>query len=280
MEALLGQEVIAVLISLLYSIWDGTRSSCFRLLSRLILVGRENKIGLSPAYTSQSNRLGIEARGVYLASSPRQREADTGARILVFLFMSLSRQAEKKAYIQKLTDLLGRRLATMKGMLGKLMSGENDPENGAGTRLPLSHGLTHALRLMVEHIQASSPYSSSSSSSSSSTSLENDEAYGKMASVFCQAIQVSLTVVADVKEGSVVDGMDEELALSQETRGNATPLNVNTGAIGANGTFSSVKEEAEKDQHKKRLAIQRIVVSCKFADVLRRPCCALLLINL
>ena len=70
-----------------------------------------------------------------------------------------------------------------------------------------------------------------------------------------------MTVVANVKAGTLIDGMDEDLVaqsdeMSEQT---GTPLNVNTGAIGANGTFSSINA-TRKEEHDKRIAIQRIVV--------------------
>jgi hypothetical protein len=249
-EALLGQEVIAALISLLFSMWDGTRSTSFRFLSRAVLIGRMHEVELPTTFTSQSNFQGMEARAVHLASSPRQREADTGARILAFLYLSLSKESKRSAYMEKIVDLLERRLSTMKSMLARLLSGKADSDTGGGTKLPLSHGLTHSLCLMVEHADAKQ--------------MDSVEQYEQMTSVLCQALQISLTVVADVKEGSLIDGMDEDLVANTDLKSDrtksGTPLNVNTGAIGANGTFSSVKA-ADTDQHTERLAIQRVVVS-------------------
>ena len=65
-EALLSREAVSALVSLLHSTWDGTRSAAFRLLSRLVVVGQANNLPIAPEYTSIPNRLGMEARGVYL----------------------------------------------------------------------------------------------------------------------------------------------------------------------------------------------------------------------
>jgi len=268
LKALLSREAIATMISLFSSIWDGTRSSSYRLLSRLIVVGHTNKIELADDYTSKGSRQGMLARGVYLASSPRQREADTGARILSFLYFSVYSANERSAYLNKLVDLVRGRLKNMRAMLANLLTGENDSnESVDGTMLPLAHGLIHSLRLITDHIEMESRQQNDGRSEvrGSHATLE------KMAEIFCQAIQVSLAVVADVKDGEALDGMDEDLLADGDRQSN-TPLNVNTGAIGANGTFSSI-QTSEKDEQDQRIAIQRVVVSCcrKCLESLARP---------
>lgn len=257
-EALLENEVVAALFSLLHSMWDGIRSSALHLLFRLILAAQANKLGVAPELLSARNRRGMEARAIYLASSPRQREADTGARILAFLTASLGEESDREKYMDKYIALLEERLAAMKEMLGVLLLGKLGSRSGGGTRLPLAHGIIHSLRLIVEHNAVVSTHSQTLLSANMNGS------YKKMAAMFCWAIQISLSVVADIKEGSLIDGMDENFVMSNETVGDsvesATPLNVNTGAIGANGTFSSVKV-ADSDQQTRRIAVQRVVVS-------------------
>jgi hypothetical protein len=85
-----------------------------------------------------------------------------------------------------------------------------------------------------------------------------------MIEVYCKSIQLSLAVVADVRDGEMIEGMDDQIALrgdeSKASKANdsrSTPLNVNTGAIGANGTFTKLTNS----ETERRLAIQRIVVS-------------------
>jgi len=260
-ESLLSREAIAALLSLLHSIWDGTRSASFRLISRLVLTGQSHQIALGPEYTSSSNRSGMEVRAVYLASSPRQRESDTGARLLAFLYLSLSNRDERGLFLAKLANLLETRLTMMKGVLAALIRGEM--ERKAGAELALSHGLVQALRLIIESDITASNYFEQY------PSPESHETYTHLATIFCRAINISLTVVADLKEGETVDGMDEDLIVKggdrDDRQNNGTPLNVNTGCIGANGTFSSVIS-SEKDEQENRIATQRVVVSPNTPD--------------
>ena len=260
LEALLSREPISTLMSLMSSVWDGTRSASFCLLSRLVVVGHTNKLQISENYTSSEARIGMEARGAYLASSPRQREADTGARILAFLYFTLpTGTTDRRLYLAKLVSLLKSRLGSMKERLAALLSGSIDPHvTGGGLTLPLAHGLIHALRLIIQHIKMEFKHSKTQ------YLADYHEICEDMAGTFCQAIQVSLTIVADVKDGEVIDGMDEDLVSSDtgSSQQSSTPLNVNTGAIGANGTFSSVNTSKEEEQGK-RIAIQRVVVSMR-----------------
>ena len=74
---------------------------------------------------------------------------------------------------------------------------------------------------------------------------------------FCRAIKISLAVVADVKDGEKLDGLDDEIDIATPSE-NSKAI-VNPSALGANGIFSSVncftlEEEA------RRLTSQRIVV--------------------
>jgi hypothetical protein len=82
-----------------------------------------------------------------------------------------------------------------------------------------------------------------------------------MTEIYIQALQLSLSIVADIRDGESVDGIDEDglLMSSVVPSKDPTPLNVNTGAIGANGTFSSVARKNGKES-KSRLSMQRIVV--------------------
>ena len=257
LEALASKEGLGALFALLHSAWDGSRSSSFRFLSRLVLVAQATGIQLAPEYTGTSVRSGMMARGVYLASSPRQRESDTGARILAFLNFSLFADNERWANLENLIELLDARLISMKTLLTALLSGQVDPSEG-GTRLPLAHGLIQALQLVLEQMEVSPQEGESEMDARKQAMLE------RLAEIFCVAIQVSLAVVADVNDGSIIEGMDEDMisAISggRDTAGDGTPLNVNTGAIGANGTFSSV-HATEEHEHMRRIAIQRIVVS-------------------
>lgn len=257
LEALLSKEGLASPFALLHSVWDGSRSSSFRFLSRLVVVAQANELDIAPEYSSASVRNSMMARAVYLASSPRQRESDTGARVLAFLNLSLVNDDERWAHLGSLIDILDSRLTSMKDLLSSLLTGQIDASDG-GSRLPLAHGLIQSLQLVLEHMERFSQ------------KAEDDDArwklelFQRMGQIFCRAIQVSLAVVADIKEGSMIEGMDEDMiaATGGESEKEGTPLNVNTGAIGANGTFSTINPTKE-DEHRRRIATQRIVVSRK-----------------
>jgi hypothetical protein len=110
------------------------------------------------------------------------------------------------------------------------------------------------------------------------------DAYMKVAAVASRAIQTSLSIVADIKKDSEDedegDVGDEEMVVETPSASEgpmedkatnlATPLNVNTGAIGANAVYSSIKagnEEAKKE----RYALQRVIVGCKSHFLISEP---------
>lgn len=247
-RAIFRRELFASLFSLLHSSWDSSRSGAFRLLSGLFSLAWTFDLSLPVEYTDKSARIAMESRGVFLASSPRQREADTGARILSLLYLSLSTLSERMQYMEKLVSLLEHRVSTMKNKLATILTDDSDILGGG--ELPLAHGIIHSLRLIAE---ARDP-------------LEEDdpvrkEIFGRMAKVFCRAIAVSLSVVADLREGEGVEGMDEDLAFgtTYNAGSDSKAVKVNPGAIGANGIFSSVRRTSG-DGEARRIASQRIVI--------------------
>jgi hypothetical protein len=265
LRALLHREVIAALFALLHSIWDNTRSVAFRFLSKLVIAGQSKMLLLPSEYHATIERTALQARGVYLASSPRQREADTGARILAFLYMSLDSESDRDQYLSSLVDLLQSRLSSMRDKLNAVLEGsariENSEDGGDGQDLPLAHGIIHAVRLAIDHHRILKRHRGTSSN------YVNSTLYEKMIKIFSEAIQLSLSVVADVRDGEMIEGMDSEIPLGSDatkSKGSnnqrSIPLNVNTGAIGANGILSKLSSSDEQ-QAKNKLAMQRIVVS-------------------
>jgi hypothetical protein len=261
LSALLDREIFAALFALLHSVWDNTRAVAFRFLTKLVIAGQSQNVELPIEYSSDENRKFMQARAIYLASSPRQREADTGARMLAFLYISLPSGEERSSYLAHLLGRLEYRLSAMADALGSVLSGApctNSTKDGRD--LPLAHGIIHATRLAIEHNRTMRKHRCKSSGD------VNDGLYKRMIGEFCKAIQLSLAVVADVREGEVVDGVDADVlvgtseALNKTGTSATTPLNVNTGAIGANGTVSSFKS-TDGQESDRRLAVQRVVVS-------------------
>jgi hypothetical protein len=249
LKALARRDVLSSLFGLLHSVWDNTREMTFQYLIKMVVACQSRKLALAAEYCDQNQRRHLLARGVYLASSPRQRESDTGARILCFLYASLPGRAEKDSFLATLVDISMDRVSSMKSTLNDItIFGKSaSTKNRDGSCLPLAHGLIHAIRLCIEHDKTSRRLCSATPNNANINLNES------MIEVFCKALQLSLSVVADVRDGETVDGIDEE-AFSD-----STPLNVNTGAIGANGTFSSVSA-TNTEETQARLAMQRVVV--------------------
>lgn len=255
LNAFFVPEVFGCLYSLLFSIWDGTRALAFRLLSKLVVAGQVNKISLPVDFVNKDAWDSLKARGVYLASSPRQREADTGSRILAFLYFVLDDPNDRVDYIQSLIALLKIRLQDMKDQLRQILDGqEKDIATEKASSLPLAHGIIRAISLTVEHGKLDSVHGTEHSMA------DHSNIYHQLLEILIEAIQVSLAVVADVREGETVEGVDVDMDfVHRKDKGSSVPLNVNTGAIGANGTFSSVSTRDDAEVAR-RLAVQRVVV--------------------
>lgn len=248
-KALLSREVFASLFSLLHSPWDHARSSAFCMLASFVHLGGMSCLQLPQEYISCNAKAKMESRGVFLASSPRQREADTGARILAFLYHSLSAGDEKVALLSRLVDMLEYRLVAMKRKLTAILADDSDILSGQ--QLPLAHGIIHTLRLVIED----GKFPLDSDGVISEGALLG--IFDRMVSHFCQAIRASLAIVADVSDGEILEGMDE--ALGTGTSRNKPSKSINPGAIGANGIFSSIKRSTIEDDSRLQ-ASQRIII--------------------
>lgn len=253
LRALVRRDVLSSLFALLHSIWDGTRAVTFKYLTKLVVASQSRQVALAKEYSDENERKSILARGIYLASSPRQRESDTGARMLGFLYASTPGRAEKDLFLGRIVNLSMDRVSSMKYTLNDILMGNSASTDGSC--LPLAHGLVHATRLCIKHDESERRLLSMTSKE---TNVNLNES---MIDVFCKALQLSLSVVADIRDGETIDGIDEEtlFATNSAQEADSTPLNVNTGAIGANGTFSSVSA-TDTEEAKARLAMQRVVV--------------------
>lgn len=175
-----------------------------------------------------------------------------GSRVLALIGALYETEQERIQHNADILAILDERLHIMAGVLGaapltsKVASVESgdSPLLGDGSKMPMAHGLMMALRLTVE---------------SNSIALgKNDLFYESFAAFCCRAIQMSLAVVADVTDSTTL-GVENPLDSASTTR-IGTPLNVNTGAIGANAGFSSIIE-TDEDETLRCLAYQRIIVS-------------------
>lgn len=248
--SMVSTEVISSLFSLLNSMWDHTRATAFTSLCQLVELAHVRDISVSSGYSSDECANFLQNRAIYLASSPRQREADTGARMLAFINTLFASREERHVHIEKLATILSERLELMEDVLGINPASVTDSRQENGTQLPMAHGLIHALRLSVEI-----PFISLS---------ESDSFYDHISLICCRAIQISLAVVADLKEGATLneDGMFEDELIDETAtpKLSRAPLNVNTGAVGANAVFSSI-QKTDENESIQRFAFQRVIVS-------------------
>jgi hypothetical protein len=141
-----------------------------------------------------------------------------------------------------------------------------------GRKLPLAHGLLQGLRLIVEYTafaRRKQPFVHSSLSPNDPIADSESSLYSKMIHICCRSIEVSLAVVADLKspeseaeDPCSSDKNENELIDISNLRNKAgvAPLNINTGAIGANSS-STTTMVTDKEDNAKRVTTQRVVVS-------------------
>lgn len=111
---------------------------------------------------------------------------------------------------------------------------------------PLCHGIIQCIKLILQNDDIIRRVDDN----------HNRSLFEHISTCFYDSIRVSLSIVADLKDGEVLEGTDEQLVLNCVTKRNDV---INPGAIGANGLFSSVTRLNENEKLK-RLASQRMVV--------------------
>ena len=244
---ILSETVMTTLFSLLHSQWDGTRATVYQIFLNAMDYGRS--LGLSPVpfLTSPPLVQLMESRGIHLASSPRQRESDAGARILAILCLSRQTQRERHAYLQRLSIKLKDRVNMMETSLV-----HDDKNRDPMNRLPLAHGLLQTVRLILDDASRSQILIESESS-----------LYFELMASCVRSIEISLVVVADIKENEIPLESQESWKRIRSEKCTNVPLNVNTGAIGANGNFTSI-QKVDHSEITNRLVTQRIVMGSWF----------------
>lgn len=259
MVSVLSDDVIATLSTMMHSLWDNTRTSAYGVLLDTLDYAKENDLALPLVLTNAESLKLFQARAFHLASSPRQREADTGARMISFLCSTRKTRDDKFAFLKELSRILQNRIIMMQSSLGIY----NDNECLGSTQsdrleMPLAHGLIQAVRLIVERTKFGDV--------PNATLL-----YESLTRICFQAIEVSLVVVADIKEdnkGSEEDGWKN----TRVKHGKNVPLNVNTGAICANATFTNLDPADDKDKNK-HLLKQRVIMGTWL--LIKEACAAL-----
>jgi Putative death-receptor fusion protein (DUF2428) len=230
-------DVFSTLFGLLHSAWDSTRSEAYRLLASLIGVGRSRSLSFPTEYSLADNGP-LERRAVFLASSPRQREADTGAKMLAVLYWARSSWDLRLCYLRRITRMFEERLDMVRAFLADVVA----DSSGNVDSLPLAHGLAQALALMLAF----------NDEGGDNCSGQTAALRSEMTKHFCGAIKIALSVVADYNVEEIGENTDEFGPIG-------CPDIVNPGAIGANGTFASLNAGTLAETNR-RLSSQRIVI--------------------
>ena len=243
---LTSPTVVGSLLSLLHSSsWEGSKAKAFEILSSLIIMARHERLSLPERFFESSSLSRTEESALKLASSPRPREADTGARVLAILGLSRESFRQRMQFVEHLVKLLEERLKELKIALGFVLKPDIDIR--LGREVPLVHGIIRALRLIIESRAFEIPRCASL------LILDN------LSKTLCNAMQVSLAVVGDVRDGENLEGTEDDCVMVALTGDDPTKGKINPGAIGANGIFSSIKR-VDEIEYERRLASQRIIV--------------------
>lgn len=221
MSSLLKDEVTSCLITLLHSIWDSTREKAYDLMCQIITYAKKNSLDLPDMVSSGGNQRLLKSRGFHLASSPRQRESDTGSRLLAIICIAMPVETQF-AFLQNLTEVTEARLGMMEHSLGVVSGAEDQIDlQNENEAMPLAHGLLQCLSLIVEKV--------------SIISLKDAPVlFERLVRLCYRAIEMSLVVVADMKDDDSPDDLSKSGYRWMSARAKGTPLNVNTGALGAN----------------------------------------------
>lgn len=232
MVSILSDDVIATLEIMMHSLWDNTRSSAYGVLLDTLDYAKKNELTLPLVFVNAVSIKLFQSRAFHLASSPRQREADTGARMISVLCATQTTRENELDFLKELSRTVQSRVIMMQSSLGIC----NDDNTGLSSiddnrlGLPLAHGLIQAIRLIVERVEFGNV-------------PDADKLYESMTRICFQAIELSLVVVADIKENDTdAPSEGDSWKNARAKLGKNVPLNINTGAIGANAAFDSDKK--------------------------------------
>jgi hypothetical protein len=256
---LVSTDVLCTLLSLLHSMWDATRESSFTCICRIIDIAQEEDLKLPENLIAHESLKSLQARATHLSSSPRQREADTGAKLLTILCLILPSRQEQIVYFDELSTFMGKRLELMANSLGVTLNPGNEKDKCASNviekQLPLAHGFVQALRLIIE-------------SKMLEVGTDTCNSFTRLAKLCCRAIEISLVVVADIDDQNLenenISASSHRWQSIRAKKSGSTPMNINTGALGANASFAS-SMPVDDEEMLDRLSIQRIMVSSIFS---------------
>lgn len=241
--ALLKFEVFQSLMNTINSDWDRVRQTSYRILKCLVDIAQASRIELPSFLILSLHRKHALEQSIKEALSPKPREADAGSRHLAILFHSLmDSKVDKIALFRNILDLLACRLTEVKKFLTL-----DHRDDETVIRLPMCHGLVKATRLIMEN----------DNNFRGNLDDSTDHLVTNAITLFIQAIQYCLAIIADVRDVDRLEGMD---GVELDLLGSAmNKRSINPGAIGANGVFSSIHRVSE-NEHRRRLNSQKIVM--------------------
>lgn len=240
-KSFMCDEVFLAFASLIHSMWDSTRAGAYKLLRKLIHHAFVENIDLPDVLRLEKTRASLWDRGYHLAGSPRERESDSGAIMLSILYIS-SPHEDRPHFLERLVEVADQRVSDMEESLLVIIGKRESTDVVDGRNLPLAHGLIQSLRMCVKEAKQMFPAV---------------EVSVKAITELCKrSLEISLSVVSDVDKGNLNGDNSGETG---EHRVSA-PLNVNTGALGANGAFATI-DAKDAEEEMLRSSMQRVVVS-------------------
>jgi hypothetical protein len=259
------QHLVYRIISLLFlvnSTWDTTRSTSFELICDITCWALERDALLPLPLSSDRERRSLFFRAVHLASSPRQREADSGAKMLGLLYISSTTASARNDFFRTLLSLTADRLEMFGAALANfaspnLVNAKRSPgttPDAANGFIPLAHGNLNALSIIVEK-------SREITFSLDLEKIEYDALCHQLASLCLQAIRSSMNVVAHME--NFMDGSETTYDADDDFPNMAA----NNGPLGANSSFALLIETTEEENNR-RVRSQRVMVSFSLRDLI------------
>lgn len=245
---------IMSLLFLVNSTWDTTRSTSFELVCDITCWALENDVMLPLPLYDDRERRSLFFRAVHLASSPRQREADSGAKMLGLLYISSTSSSARDVFFRTLLSLATDRLELFGAALASFAFPNPDnakvirtTSHAANDFIPLAHGIFNALNVIVDK-------SRDITFSLHLEKTEYDTLCHQLASLCIQAIKSSMYVVAHMEK--FMDDSESTFDADDDLPNMAA----NNGPLGANSSFTLLIETTEEENNR-RVRSQRVMVS-------------------
>lgn len=245
------------LLHMLFSKWDKGRTSAFNLLKKIFVLRKKQlKVASSSAVVDIPLPAALTSelyfkRAIHLASSPRQKESDSGAYLLRLLFVASDCDSK---FLRRVVDIVIERVQNMEVALRGIATAKD------GQDLPLAHGLLLAMKMCVdEGVGLREASGGGGSDEEKGESGVKELLRRDIVDICSKAIDLSLAVICDIKDNEGDPHGDDRALGGGSISANNITLNVNGGCLGANTSFGGLTMKEEEKS--KRSGVQRIVVS-------------------